>query len=283
MNEGLLIQSKVLGTEGPPAKGPAPKTELPIALIVEDHADIAKYLQICLEDNYQVILAQNGQEGIDLALEQIPDIIISDVMMPEKDGFELCESLKKDTRTSHIPIILLTAKSDVASRITGLKQGADDYLGKPFHEEELLVRMQNLLDIRQQLQERYQNFSKEHPSATQEASSKKEDEFILKLRTVVEAEMEDPAFGLDALSQALHLSRSQLGRKVKALTGKSPAIFLRSIRLQKARYLLQTTDLSINEVTYEVGFSSREYFSRTYAKEFGESPLNTSESKHLRK
>ena len=270
-----VIQSAIFSRKGLRERKQAPAAGLPLALIVEDNPDIAQYLQICLEGHYRLEVTVDGQEGIGLALEGIPDIIISDVMMPRKDGFELCETLKDDTRTSHIPIILLTAKADVESRIAGLKQGADDYLAKPFHEEELLVRMQNLLDIRRKLQERYQNLYAHPLPGPKEAIPSKEDEFILRLKEIVEAHLDDPDFGLDALSQALLLSRSQLGRKVSALTGRSPAIFVRSIRLQKAKQLLLTTDLSVKEIGYEVGFSNPVHFSRSYAEEFGESPTNT--------
>lgn len=251
------------------------KENLPRLLIVEDNPDIRQYLTACLERHYHLYYAENGALGIEKALEEVPDIIISDVMMPEKDGFELCETLKEDIRTSHIPIVLLTAKSDVESRIVGLKHGADDYLAKPFNEEELLVRMKNLLDIRLKLQKRYQNpydpsFSKAKPS-----SPTKEDAFILQLKEIFEKRMADPEFGLDQLSKELFLSRSQLGRKVKALTGKSPAIYLRSLRLLKARQLLLTTEISVKEVAYDVGFSDPSYFSKTYSEEFGESPSNT--------
>jgi signal transduction histidine kinase/DNA-binding response OmpR family regulator/ligand-binding sensor domain-containing protein len=277
------IQSAVFGTQGVPTPKQHTATDLPLALITEDNPDIAKYLQICLESQYRLELATNGQEGIDKALELIPDIIISDVMMPKKNGFELCETLKEDIRTSHIPIILLTAKSDVVSRIAGLKQGADDYLGKPFHEEELLVRMQNLLNIRAQLQARYQHPGNTSIPTQQTASTIKEDIFISKLRKVVEARIDDPGFDLNELSESLFLSRSQLGRKVKALTGRSLAVYIRSIRLHRAKELLLSTEIAVKEIAYDVGFSSPVHFSRSYTEEFGESPTNTREMGQMRK
>ncbi len=276
-NKDLMsIQAAVLGTQGPPKKGIIDEKDLPLALIVEDNADIAQYLQICLEGSYRMHFAKNGQEGIDQALDQIPDIIVSDVMMPEKNGFELCEALKEDIRTSHIPIVLLTAKSDVESRIVGLKQGADDYLAKPFHEEELLIRLKNLLDIRLKLQKRYQNLYDQAPIEEKSVVSK-EDEFILKFKEIVEAQLSDPDFDVDHLSQALFLSRSHLSRKIKALTGRSLSIYIRSLRLQKARHLLLSTNLSIKEISYEVGIFNPPYFTRAYQEEFGETPSNTRE------
>ncbi len=275
------LQPAIIGKQGLSEPMPPPaNATLPIALIVEDNPNIAEYISICLQKDYQLLLASDGQEGIDLAIEQIPDIIISDVMMPKKNGFELCNYLKEDQRTSHIPIILLTAKADVESRITGLQQGADDYLAKPFHEEELLVRMQNLLIIRQKLQARYQDlYGQPLPSflESQENVPAKEDAFILKLQETFEARIDDPDFDALALSQELHLSRSQLGRKVKALTGRSLSVYLRSLRLQKAKSLLQSSDLSIKEIAYEVGFPTPNYFSTSYIDEFGETPTDTRE------
>ncbi len=272
------IQAAIFGKKGAFKKESPPADNLPVALVVEDNIDIAKYLQICLQGSYQLEFAQNGQEGINKALELTPDIIISDVMMPEKDGFELCDTLKEDIRTSHIPIILLTAKSDVASRIVGLKRGADDYLAKPFNEEELLIRMQNLLEIRRKLQERYQNVYEQPLPKVKTTNPNVEDAFILKLKDIFEEKMIDPEFNLDGLSKELGLSRSNLYRKIKALTGRSPAVYLRSLRLQRARQMLLSSELSVKEVAYDVGFSNPYYFSNSYSDEFGESPSNTRDS-----
>ena len=271
----LSIPTAVFGVKGPIEKQRLSAADYPIALVVEDNLDIASYLQLCLEERYQLQFATNGQEGIDRACEEIPDIIISDVMMPEKDGFELCETLKEDVRTSHIPIILLTAKSDVESRLKGLKHGADDYLAKPFNEEELLVRMQNLLQLRRKLQERYQDVYAQPLPLAKMAEPTIEDAFIQKVREILEDRMIDPGFDLDSLSSALNLSRSNLYRKIKALTGRSPAVYLRSLRLQKARQILQSSDVSVKQVAYDVGFSDPSYFSRSYTEEFGESPSHT--------
>ena len=275
------VQTAVIGKQGPSKPVTTPtNSDLPIALIVEDNSQIVEYISICLQNHYQLLLASDGQQGIDLAIEQIPDIIISDVMMPKKNGFELCNLVKEDQRTSHIPIIMLTAKVDVASRITGLQQGADDYLAKPFHEEELLVRMKNLLAIRQKLQARYQDLYNQPISQEidiQKIETIKEDTFILKLKAAFEARIDDPDFNAKALAQEMHLSRSQLGRKVKALTGRSLSIYLRSLRLQKAKFLLQSTKLPIKEIAYEVGFPTPNYFTTSYTEEFGESPTDTRE------
>nr|MBX2874497.1 response regulator [Saprospiraceae bacterium] len=274
----VALNKELISHSSPSITKDVTDNDLPIILIVEDNQAIAKYLQICLEPHYQVLFASNGQEGIDLAFNEVPDLIISDVMMPEKDGFELCETLKEDTRTSHIPLILLTAKADIESKIIGLKYGADDYLAKPFHEEELLVRIQNLLDNRRKLQARYQDLYSQSASTLSNQATTKEDAFIEGLKKIFDEHMNDPRFDLNALSRALLLSRSQLGRKVKALTGKSPAVFLRSLRLQKARHLLLNHKLSVKEVAFEVGFTDPSYFSKSYAEQYGESPSITGKS-----
>jgi signal transduction histidine kinase/DNA-binding response OmpR family regulator len=242
---------------------------LPTLLIVEDNPDIRQFLIACLENNYQLLTAANGQEGIDLALEQVPDLIISDVMMPEKDGFELCEILKNDERTSHIPIILLTAKVDLESKISGLKTGADAYLTKPFEQEELMVRLEKLFELRQKLQARYRSFE---PKAV---PANKEDEFVQKVRQAVLENLSDESYGVPQLCKAVALSRSQLHNKLKALTGQSTSLFVRSIRLQKAKELLENSDLNISEVGYEVGFKNPSHFSSAYQEEFGVPPSKT--------
>lgn len=270
------IQETIFGrSQSPTRKQNSLAEELPLALLVEDNADIAQYIQICLEGNFQLEIASNGEEGITKALELIPDVIVTDVMMPKKDGFELLENLKEDIRTSHIPIIMLTAKSDIASRLKGLKQGADEYLSKPFHEEELLIRMENLLKLRQKLQERYQNTIQQSELKAEAISPSKEDIFLDHLHSIFEAHMDDPKFEIEQLSKKLGLSQSQLRRKVKAITGRPLSIYLRSLRLQKARHLLLTSELPIKSIAYEVGFQTPTYFTSSYKEEFGENPRVT--------
>ena len=246
----------------------------PNLLLIEDNPDVMQYLVTLLESRYELFLARDGEEGIEMALEHIPELIISDVMMPRKDGFEVCGTLKKDIRTSHIPIILLTAKASVESRIQGLERGADAYLAKPFHHKELFIRLEKLAELRRQLQQRYQsldpNASLRKPQA--DPVFKQEDEFIDRLRATVEDHMDDHNFGISQLCRALGMSRSQLHLKIKALTNKSTSIFIRTIRLYKAKELLQNSDLNVTQVAYEVGFNDPGYFSRTFKEEFGIPP-----------
>ncbi len=243
---------------------------LPRVLIVEDNADVRAYLKACLTGHYQIAIAEDGQEGIDKAKAEIPDLVVSDVMMPRKDGFELCESLKNDQLTSHIPVILLTAKADDESRISGLKRGADAFLAKPFNKEELLIRIEKLLDLRKKLQERYRTPDNLRP--VEDEAIQKEDEFIISIREAVMANIDDENYGIPELCRDLAMSRSQLHRKLKALTDLSTSHFIRAIRLRKAKDLLLTTDLNISEVAYEVGFRNPRYFSTTFSEEFGLTP-----------
>jgi len=242
-------------------------------LLVEDNPDVRTYVRSCLEDNYLVWEARNGQEGIEMAIEQVPDLIVSDVMMPEKDGFELCEALKGDIRTSHIPIVLLTAKADQESRISGLRYGADAYLAKPFNREELEVRLEQLLENRRKLQERFRRAETGEGSKGEAISQ--EDAFLTRVREQLEKNLDDENLGISGLARAIGVSRAQLHNKIKALTGQSPSVFVRTIRLRKARQLLLTTDLNVTQIAYEVGFRDPAYFSRTFSEEYGHSPKET--------
>ncbi|MFK7936544.1 MAG: tetratricopeptide repeat protein [Saprospiraceae bacterium] len=248
----------------------ADKTEsLPQLLIVEDNPDMVQFLTACLAADYELHIAKNGQAGIDKGLELIPDLIISDVMMPMKNGYELCATLKADERTSHIPIVLLTAKADINSKLSGLKMGADAFLNKPFNEKELKIRLENLLQLRQQLQEKYAQLS---PQIQPTSELTLEDRFLQKITVFVRARMSHKDFDLENLCQHLQMSRSQVFRKVKALTGKPPSALIRTIRLHAAHELLHTSDLTVAEVAYEVGFTSSSYFSNTYLAEFNVRP-----------
>ena len=242
-------------------------------LVVEDNRDVRHYLVTLLQGQYQVFIAKDGQEGADKAFDLIPDIIISDVMMPKKNGFDLCRELKSDFRTSHIPIILLTSKSSVESRIQGLKEGADAYLSKPFNHEELFVRVRMLLEVRKKLQDRYLSISN-LPLAEpiREEKFALEDAFIARLKEVIEANMHRSSFAVPELCREMGVSRSLLHRKLKALTNKSTTYFMRLVRLEKARELLKDPSLNVTQVAYEVGFSDISYFSKCFTEEYGMSP-----------
>ena len=244
--------------------------EKPRLLIVEDNPDIIAFISACVEDTYQVIEAQDGVEGIATAIELVPDVIISDVMMPRKDGFELCETLKNDERTSHIPIILLTAKADMDSRLTGLGFGADAYLTKPFEQKELLIRLEKLVALRSNLQKRYQNLEKVDPA--QEFVAQQQDAFIQKFKEVILSNLNDVHFKVPEICRELAMSRSQLHRKIKALTGQSVTHVVRDIRLKKGHELLLGTNLQVSEIAYDIGFSAPNYFIRLFKEKYGATP-----------
>jgi signal transduction histidine kinase/DNA-binding response OmpR family regulator/ligand-binding sensor domain-containing protein len=244
--------------------------QLPVALIVEDNPDVSYYLQACLEGRYHTVHASNGKIGIGKAIEIVPDIILSDVMMPEKDGLELCLELKSNDLTDHIPIILLTAKVDVEDRIKGLSHGADGYLAKPFVKEELLVRLDQLVLQRKKLAKKYKRGELEGKGSDSEVQNNSI--FLENAIAIVKDSMSENAFATAQLSQKLRLSESQVYRKIKAMTNLSTAVFIRSIRLQKGKELIQQTDKSISEIAYSVGFKDPTYFSRSFKEEFGYSP-----------
>ncbi|MCB9289995.1 MAG: response regulator [Lewinellaceae bacterium] len=245
-------------------------------LLVEDNRDVMHYLTSCLTspsfgggrgEAYQLLYAHNGREGITQALEHMPDIIISDVMMPEVGGFELCQALKKDERTSHIPIILLTARADMDSRLEGLEYGADAYLAKPFQREELEIRLRKLIELRRKLQARYSQ-----PDFRQQPATQKEDAFVLNVKERLLENLDDDTFGIEELSKELGLSRVHLYRKLKALTGKSTSHFIRQVRLQEAYKLLRSGEFNVSEVAYKVGYKDPNFFTRIFSEYYGKPP-----------
>ncbi len=250
-------------------------------LIVDDNNDIREYLRTILQEKYQVFEAEDGQKGLALAQEQVPDIIISDVMMPVMNGLEFCQNIKMNEITSHIPVILLTARALNSHQIEGYKSGADAYITKPFQPDLLLARIGNLLRNRHLLKDLWGTSSnaskKEDKTATTEnthlsSEGIRENAFICRFKKVVEERMTDSELSVETIGSELGLSRVQLYRKVKALTGSSPVDLLRKARLNKAQQLLQTTDLSVSEIAYQVGFTSPSYFTKCYKDEYGKVP-----------
>ncbi len=248
---------------------------LPVLLLIEDNPEVVSYIQIILGDLYTIITAENGEAGISKAYEYIPDIIISDVMMPIKDGFEVTDTLKNNERTCHIPIVLLTAKGDTDSRLIGLERGADAYLSKPFDKTELKVRLRKLLELRKRLHERYNDFSDDTINQSQTIF---EDGFILKLKKIIEENLANPDFNVQDICKEVNMSRSQLYRKLHALTGKTIVPYLRSMRMHRAKEMIIDTDMNISEVAYAVGFNDPSYFTRVYSKEFGYTPSEESKN-----
>ncbi|RMG24189.1 MAG: response regulator [Bacteroidetes bacterium] len=242
----------------------------PLVLLVEDNADVIAYLRSCLADKYRIQIARNGREGLEKALETVPDLVVSDVMMPEMDGFALCERLKTDMRSSHIPLILLTAKAATEDKLQGLQHGADAYLVKPFQREELLIRIQQLLLLRKRLQQHYRQAAPARPQDGQPASL--EDTFLLKIRDIVLQHLQKAGFDVPFLCQEMGMSHTQVHRKLKVLTGLSISRYIRHLRLEEGYKLLQSTSFTVAEIAYDVGFQDANYFSRTFREQYGLSP-----------
>ena len=247
-------------------------------LIVDDNADIRAYLRTILQDKYQVNEAADGQQGLAIANEIVPDLIVSDVMMPVMNGLEFCQRVKSGTATSHIPVILLTARALSQHQIEGYVSGADAYITKPFSADVLLARIGNLLKSRHLLKNLFASTPQDDATAAANSSlftlhsSLKEDTFLIKFRDFIEKNLTDSDLSVETIGAELGLSRVQLYRKIKALTGQSPVELLRTARLQKGRQILQTTDKTISEVAYEVGFTAPSYFTKCFKDEFGISP-----------
>lgn len=252
-------------------------SEQPVLLMVEDNADVAHYLRLCLQPYYTLLAAGNGQTGLAMARQHVPDLVISDVMMPQKDGYELCEQLKNDELLSHVPVIMLTAKAAHEHRMEGLSKGADAYLTKPFDCQELVLLSEKLIESRLRLREKYRQEWETRTAATNDVQP--HDAFLIRLREIIEDHLDDSAFGVEQLADAIHLSRSQLHRKLKAVTDLSAVHFIRHVRLAKARTMLQTTRLTIAEIAYAVGFDDPHYFTRVFTETVGSRPTQFRENR----
>lgn len=239
-------------------------------LVIDDNLDIRDYVRSVLQDEYNVIEAANGQEGLQQAMKYVPDAIICDVMMPVMDGMECCRRLKSEVQTSHIPVMMLTAYAVDEQKIKGYECGADSYISKPFSARLLTVRLRNLIENRRRLQSLFADISNVSLQKTPVAEVDKG--FLEKLHRLIEERLSDPDLSVEELGEQIGLSRVQLYRKTKALCGYSPNELLRIARLKKAASLLASTEKTISEITYEVGFSSPSYFTKCYKEYFGENP-----------
>ncbi|MCB0274956.1 MAG: response regulator [Calditrichaeota bacterium] len=260
-----------------PPEMPDSTMDQPRILIVEDHDEVRHYIRNHLKGHFAIYEAEDGEKGVNLALEQIPDLIISDVMMPGLDGFQICEKLKGDHKTSHIPIILLTARAGEESKLTGLETGADDYLVKPFNPRELRTRVRNLIEQRRYLRERFRKEGWLVPEDLPVTSV--EQTFLKKLRTVLDQHLTDENFGIEVLCEELAMSQRQVQRKIRATTGESPTDLIRSARLERARYLLEQQTGTVSEIAFEVGFNNLSYFSRCFRQRFGVTPSQFTKDK----
>lgn len=246
-----------------------------LLLIVDDNDDIRTYLRTILEKRYQLIEAANGQAGLEMACKEVPDLIISDVMMPVMNGLEFCQRVKSDVATSHVPVILLTARALSQHQVEGYESGADAYITKPFQPEVLMARVDNLLRQRQKLRKLWSGTTHQEvptkPESIEGSSTLnvREEAFIQRFRDVVTKQMSNSDLSVENIGSELNLSRVQLYRKIKALTGQSPVELTRHIRLKRGRDLLETTDMTISEIAYKVGFTAPSYFTKCFKDEFG--------------
>lgn len=244
------------------------EVDCPVVLVIDDNADIRSYVKSLLSSEYRVVEAADGGAGIRLAMKYVPDVIVSDVMMPGMDGVECCRRLKGEMQTCHIPVILLTACSLDEQRIQGYDGGADSYISKPFNSRLLLSRIRNLIANRRQLKQ----FFGDNRTMEKESISSLDKDFVTRFRSLVEDRLKDPELNVEDLGRDMGMSRVQLYRKLKSLTNYSPNELLRRMRLKKAASLLASSEMTIAEVAYEVGFSSPSYFTKCYKEEYGESP-----------
>jgi len=249
---------------------PQSDSEMPVILVVEDHADVRSYIRNQLESSYLVLEAGNGEEGAAIAEERIPDLIITDIMMPKMDGYQMCKVIKGNEKTCHIPIIMLTAKAGMEEKIEGLETGADDYLLKPFSTRELAVRVQNLINLRRRLRERFREKTVIRPADITGIPIEKT--FLEKVFKMITTYMGEEHFDVMALSEMLGMSVSQLNRKLGALLGQSTGRLIRSFRLQRAADLLSQNESTVAEICYEVGFVDQANFTRAFKKQFGMAP-----------
>ena len=245
--------------------------DLPEVLLIEDNADMRHYIKSQLLNEYRVIDAKNGESGLRKAQSNVPDLIITDLMMPKMDGIALCKKLKTSIETSHIPVIMLTARAGVENKIEGLETGADDYLTKPFDTNELTVRVRNLIDQRKRLREHYRESA--HTVFPEKITTTSLDrKFLEQVLELLEKEYTNADFGVPQMQQALAMSKTQLHRKLKALTNESPGELLRNFRLKRAAQLLSQKADTVTQIAYRVGFNNLSYFAKCFKALYGVSP-----------
>ena len=248
-------------------------TDRPSILIIDDNNDIRQYERTLLQDSCIVMEASDGKEGLDVAVKEVPDLVICDVMMPVMDGLEFTKRLKSNTATSHIPVIMLTAKNLEEQRVEGYDHGADSYITKPFHSKVLLSRIDNLLKQRMMLKNLYRDSGQtDDQMIDQSLMEDRDKQFMKQLHAIIHAHLSESEYSVEDLGKEIGLSRVQLYRKVKAMTGCSVVDLLRKARLAKAKRLLEGRGMSVSEVAYHVGFTSPSYFAKCFKNEYGMLP-----------
>lgn len=252
------------------------RSDKPLLLLIEDNVEIRTCLKMILSSSNQILEASNGKEGWEIATQQLPDLVISDIAMPEMDGLEFARLMKKDERTNHIPVILLTARGAMEHHVEGIETGADDYITKPFHARILQLKVRNLLALREKLKEKYHRVVTFEP--TEETVEDPDSKFLVRLKNILEPNLNDPDFNVTKLVTEIGMSRPVLFRKIKMLTGLSVIDLIRSMRLKKAEMLLRQKKMSVSEVAFTVGFNDPKYFSKSFRSQFGKTPTEYMES-----
>ena len=275
--EEAEVSATLIETDLPLDEEDTKTADRPTVLVIDDNADIRNYVKTLLAEEYHVLDASEAATGIRLAMKYVPDVIISDVMKPGMDGIEWCRRLKTELQTCHIPVILLTACSLDEQRIQGYNGGADSYISKPFNSQLLLSRIRNLIDSRRQLRQ----FFGDNQTLAKENICDIDKDFVSRFKSLVEEKMRDPELNVEDLGKDMGLSRVQLYRKLKSLTNYAPNELLRQARLKKAISLLASSEMTVAEIAYEVGFSSPSYFTKCYKEQFGESPTDFLKRKNL--
>ena len=275
--EEAEVSATLIETDLPLDEEDTKTADRPTVLVIDDNADIRNYVKTLLAEEYHVLDAPEAATGIRLAMKYVPDVIVSDVMMPGMDGIECCRRLKTELQTCHIPVILLTACSLDEQRIQGYNGGADSYISKPFNSQLLLSRIRNLIDSRRQLRQ----FFGDNQTLAKENICDIDKDFVSRFKSLVEEKMRDPELNVEDLGKDMGLSRVQLYRKLKSLTNYAPNELLRQARLKKAISLLASSEMTVAEIAYEVGFSSPSYFTKCYKEQFGESPTDFLKRKNL--
>ena len=276
-SEEAEVSTTLVETDFPMGEEETRDADRPTVLVIDDNADIRNYVKTLLAEEYHVLDAPEAATGIRLAMKYVPDVIVSDVMMPGMDGVECCRRLKTELQTCHIPVILLTACSLDEQRIQGYNGGADSYISKPFNSQLLLSRIRNLIDSRRQLRQ----FFGDNQTLAKENICDIDKDFVSRFKSLVEEKMRDPELNVEDLGKDMGLSRVQLYRKLKSLTNYAPNELLRQARLKKATSLLASSEMTVAEIAYEVGFSSPSYFTKCYKEQFGESPTDFLKRKNL--
>jgi len=249
---------------------PVRNAHLPLLLVIDDNEDFCEFMTNLFIDDYQVITAYDGEEGYRIVLDRVPDIIICDVMMPKMDGFEFCRKIKDDIRISHIPVILLTAKTSQESTYSGIEAGADDYISKPFDIDMLKLKITKIIERQRKLQNKFRQKIDISPSDIEIVSM--DEKFIQKAISIVEKNISNPNYLIEDLYKEMGMSRVYFYKKILALTDKTPSEFIRFIRMKRAADLLKKSQLFVNEIAYEVGYNEPKYFRKYFKEEFGVTP-----------